>query len=101
MVKVEGSDSASDDGFNTDRTGAEEEEGEEEDVDPAEVQRRKDRLEREQWLREQVCGLCRSGPDEQDRLVTVLIGSVSLSRNPGAGRIWTRMMVMMMKTAAS
>uniref|UniRef100_A0A8C7ZXJ4 Claspin n=1 Tax=Oryzias sinensis TaxID=183150 RepID=A0A8C7ZXJ4_9TELE len=31
-----------------------EEGGEEDDVDPAEVQRRKERLEREQWLREQV-----------------------------------------------
>ena len=30
------------------------EEDEDEDVDPSEVQRRKDRLEREQWLREQV-----------------------------------------------
>ncbi|XP_037548762.1 claspin [Nematolebias whitei] len=57
-----------DDGFNTDRTGAEEEgEGEEEDVDPAEVQRRKDRLEREQWLREQSEQKSRSGEDlDQD-----------------------------------
>lgn len=39
-----------------DRTGAEGEEEEEEDdvVDQSEVQRRKERLEREQWLREQV-----------------------------------------------
>uniref|UniRef100_A0A3Q3X731 Uncharacterized protein n=1 Tax=Mola mola TaxID=94237 RepID=A0A3Q3X731_MOLML len=45
-----------DDGFNTDRTGAEGEEEEEEDdfVDQSEVQRRKERLEREQWLKEQV-----------------------------------------------
>ncbi|KAM4539411.1 claspin isoform 2-T2 [Odontesthes bonariensis] len=44
-----------DDGFDLDQTGAEgQEEGEEdEDVDTAEVQRRKARLEREQWLREQ------------------------------------------------
>lgn len=53
-----------DDGF--DRTGADgEEEGEEEDydVDPAEVQRRKDRLEREQWLREQTEQKARKGED--------------------------------------
>lgn len=38
-----------------DRTGADgEEEEEEDDVDQSEVQRRKERLEREQWLREQV-----------------------------------------------
>uniref|UniRef100_A0A673AZD5 Claspin n=1 Tax=Sphaeramia orbicularis TaxID=375764 RepID=A0A673AZD5_9TELE len=44
-----------DDGFNTDRTGAEgEEEEEEDDIDQTEVQRRKERLEKEQWLREQV-----------------------------------------------
>lgn len=46
-----------DDGFSGDRTGAgDEEEGEDEDddMDQAEIQRRKDRLEREQWLREQV-----------------------------------------------
>ncbi|XP_032390630.1 claspin isoform X2 [Etheostoma spectabile] len=43
-----------DDGFNMDRTGAEgEEEEEDELVDQSEVQRRKERLEREQWLREQ------------------------------------------------
>ncbi|XP_029299726.1 claspin isoform X2 [Cottoperca gobio] len=44
-----------DDAFDTDRTGAEGEEGgeEEDEVDPSEIQRRKDRLEREQWLREQ------------------------------------------------
>lgn len=39
-----------------DRMGAEGEDEEEEDdyVDQSEVQRRKERLEREQWLREQV-----------------------------------------------
>ncbi|KAM3858140.1 claspin [Diretmus argenteus] len=42
-----------DEGFDIDRMGAEGEEEEEDDVDQAEVQRRKDRLEREQWLREQ------------------------------------------------
>ncbi|XP_077405410.1 claspin isoform X3 [Vanacampus margaritifer] len=44
-----------DDGFNTDRTGAEGEEEleDDEDVDQTEIQRRKERLEREQWLREQ------------------------------------------------
>lgn len=38
------------------RMGAEgeEEEEEDEDVDHSEIQRRKERLEREQWLREQV-----------------------------------------------
>lgn len=43
-----------------DRTGAEGEEEEEEDdgVDQSEIQRRKERLEREQWLREQVRGIC-------------------------------------------
>uniref|UniRef100_A0A3B4EY01 Claspin n=1 Tax=Pundamilia nyererei TaxID=303518 RepID=A0A3B4EY01_9CICH len=45
-----------DDGFSMERTGAEGEEDweEEDDVDQAEVQRRIERLEREQWLREQV-----------------------------------------------
>uniref|UniRef100_G3NDV6 Claspin n=1 Tax=Gasterosteus aculeatus TaxID=69293 RepID=G3NDV6_GASAC len=43
-----------DDGFNADSTGAEgEHEEEDEEVDLSEVQRRKERLEREQWLREQ------------------------------------------------
>nr|XP_057902985.1 claspin isoform X2 [Doryrhamphus excisus] len=44
-----------DDGFNTDGTGAdgEEEQDEDEDVDQNEIHRRKERLEREQWLREQ------------------------------------------------
>ncbi|KAM4725813.1 claspin isoform 2-T2 [Anableps anableps] len=48
-----------------DGTGADgEEEGEEDDdVDPAEVQRRKDRLEREQWLREQTEQKTRKGED--------------------------------------
>jgi hypothetical protein len=32
-----------------------EEEEEDEDVDLSELQRRKERLERDQWLREQVC----------------------------------------------
>lgn len=38
-----------------DRMGAEEEEEEDDGVDQSEVQRRKERVEREQWLREQVC----------------------------------------------
>ncbi|XP_053719762.1 claspin isoform X2 [Synchiropus splendidus] len=43
-----------DDGFDADRTGlGGEEEEEDEEVDLTEVQRRKERLEREQWLREQ------------------------------------------------
>ncbi|XP_058475896.1 claspin [Solea solea] len=44
-----------DDGLDIDRMGPEGEEDEEEDegADPSEVQRRKERLEREQWLREQ------------------------------------------------
>uniref|UniRef100_A0A672HTT7 Claspin n=1 Tax=Salarias fasciatus TaxID=181472 RepID=A0A672HTT7_SALFA len=43
-----------DDAFDMDRTGADgEEEEEEEEVDQTEIQRRKERLEREQWLREQ------------------------------------------------
>ncbi|XP_074543637.1 claspin [Halichoeres trimaculatus] len=44
-----------DDGFNMERNGGEgeEEDDEDADVDPSEIQRRKDRLEREQWLREQ------------------------------------------------
>ncbi|XP_070778119.1 claspin [Enoplosus armatus] len=54
-----------DDGFNMDRTGAEGEEDEEEDddVDPSEVQRRKERLEREQWLREQSEQKAKKGED--------------------------------------
>lgn len=45
-----------DDLFEMGRTGAEGEdkEDEDEDIDQSEVQRRKERLEREQWLREQV-----------------------------------------------
>uniref|UniRef100_A0A3B4YIQ8 Claspin n=1 Tax=Seriola lalandi dorsalis TaxID=1841481 RepID=A0A3B4YIQ8_SERLL len=52
-----------DDGFNMERTGAEgeEQEEEDEDVDQSEIQRRKERLEREQWLREQVCRTVRRG----------------------------------------
>ncbi|XP_069031855.1 claspin [Embiotoca jacksoni] len=54
-----------DDGFNMDMTGAEgEEDGEEdEDVDQTEVQRRKERLEREQWLREQSEQKAKKGED--------------------------------------
>lgn len=54
-----------DDGFNMDRTGAEGEEGEddEDEVDPAEIQRRKDRLEKEQWLREQSEQKAKKGED--------------------------------------
>uniref|UniRef100_A0A3Q1B7R5 Claspin n=1 Tax=Amphiprion ocellaris TaxID=80972 RepID=A0A3Q1B7R5_AMPOC len=54
-----------DDGFNMERMGAEgEEEGEEdEDVDQTEVQRRKERLEREQWLREQSEQKAKKGED--------------------------------------
>lgn len=51
---------SSDDGFNTDRMGEDgEEEEDDEYLDQSEVQRRKERLEREQWLREQVsCACC-------------------------------------------
>ncbi|XP_024155641.1 claspin [Oryzias melastigma] len=43
-----------DEGFDIERGGLDEDEdGDEDDVDPAEVQRRKERLEREQWLRQQ------------------------------------------------
>ncbi|XP_030002409.1 claspin [Sphaeramia orbicularis] len=53
-----------DDGFNTDRTGAEgEEEEEEDDIDQTEVQRRKERLEKEQWLREQSEQKAKKGED--------------------------------------
>lgn len=46
---------SSDDGFDRDRMGDEDEEEEEDEhLDQSEVQRRRDRLEREQWLREQV-----------------------------------------------
>ena len=47
---------STDDGFGLDRMGADgEEEEEDEDVDLSEVQRRRERLEKDQWLREQVC----------------------------------------------
>ncbi|XP_042363150.1 claspin isoform X2 [Plectropomus leopardus] len=54
-----------DDGFNMDRTGADgaEEEDEDDDVDLSEVQRRKERLEREQWLREQSEQKAKKGED--------------------------------------
>ncbi|KAL3043581.1 hypothetical protein OYC64_003442 [Pagothenia borchgrevinki] len=54
-----------DDGFNIDRTGAEGVGGEddEDEVDPAEIQRRKDRLEKEQWLREQSEQKAKKGED--------------------------------------
>ncbi|KAI3358755.1 hypothetical protein L3Q82_015166, partial [Scortum barcoo] len=53
------------DGFNMNRTGAEgeEEEEEDEDVDQSEIQRRKERLEREQWLREQSEQKAKKGED--------------------------------------
>ncbi|XP_041811283.1 claspin [Chelmon rostratus] len=51
------------DGFNKDETGAEEEEEEDDDVDQSEVQRRKERLEREQWLREQSEHNAKKGED--------------------------------------
>lgn len=46
--------SGPDAGFDGSAADGEEDGEEEDDVDPAEIQRRKDRLEREQWLREQV-----------------------------------------------
>ncbi|XP_060915553.1 claspin [Labrus mixtus] len=54
-----------DDGFDMEGTGAEGEgeEEEDEDVDQAEVQRRKERLEREQWLREQSEEKSKKGDD--------------------------------------
>nr|XP_012774017.2 claspin isoform X1 [Maylandia zebra] len=54
-----------DDGFSMERTGAEGEEDweEEDDVDQAEVQRRIERLEREQWLREQSEQKAKKGED--------------------------------------
>ncbi|XP_026156877.1 claspin isoform X2 [Mastacembelus armatus] len=54
-----------DDGFNMDRMGAEGEEEEEgdEDIDPSEIQRRRERLEREQWLREQSEQKAKKGED--------------------------------------
>ncbi|XP_034560433.1 claspin isoform X2 [Notolabrus celidotus] len=53
------------DGFNTERTGAEgeEEEDEDEGVDQSEVQRRREKLEREQWLREQSEQKTKKGED--------------------------------------
>uniref|UniRef100_A0A3B3VJ48 Claspin n=1 Tax=Poecilia latipinna TaxID=48699 RepID=A0A3B3VJ48_9TELE len=48
-------------GFDGSAADGEEDGEEEDDVDPAEIQRRKDRLEREQWLREQEP----DGEDEQ------------------------------------
>lgn len=44
-----------DDGFEVGVGVGEEEEEDDDEVDPSELQRRKERLEREQWLREQVC----------------------------------------------
>ncbi|KAM6974195.1 claspin [Tautogolabrus adspersus] len=54
-----------DDGFDMEQTGAEGEgeEEEDEDVDQSEVQRRKERLEREQWLREQSEQKSKKGED--------------------------------------
>ncbi|TMS17992.1 Claspin [Larimichthys crocea] len=52
-----------DDGFDMDRMGAEEEEEEDDGVDQSEVQRRKERLEREQWLREQSEQNAKKGED--------------------------------------
>ncbi|KAM7373445.1 hypothetical protein PAMP_008295 [Pampus punctatissimus] len=53
-----------DDGFNMDRMGADGEEEEEEgDIDLTEIQRRKERLEREQWLREQSEQKAKKGED--------------------------------------
>ncbi|CAI5691195.1 unnamed protein product [Oreochromis niloticus] len=54
-----------DDGFSMERTGAEGEEDweEDDDVDQAEVQRRIERLEREQWLREQSEQKAKKGED--------------------------------------
>ncbi|KAM9839022.1 claspin [Aulostomus maculatus] len=52
-------------GFNMDMTGAEEEE-EDEDMDQTEVQRKKERLEREQWLREQSEQKAKKGDDLDD-----------------------------------
>ncbi|XP_034017184.1 claspin [Thalassophryne amazonica] len=52
-----------DDGFDVDRTGAEEEEEEDDNMDHSEVNRRKERLEREQWLREQAEQKAKKGED--------------------------------------
>ncbi|XP_038821953.1 claspin [Salvelinus namaycush] len=51
-----------DDGFDMDGMGVEEED-EEEELDHAELQRRKERLEREQWLREQSDAKAKKGED--------------------------------------
>lgn len=77
-----------DDGFGADGSGPDGgEEGEEdEDVDPAEVQRRTARLEREQWLREQVG----SDPPQQNRAQRVVNGALLLrrSRRSRKEKIW-------------
>ncbi|XP_054619926.1 claspin isoform X2 [Dunckerocampus dactyliophorus] len=63
------------DGFNTDGAGleGEEEQEEDEDVDQNEIQRRKERLEREQWLREQAQQKAKNGKaldlDEDDEKI--------------------------------
>ncbi|XP_038827769.1 claspin-like isoform X2 [Salvelinus namaycush] len=54
-----------DDGFDMDGMGGEEEE-EEEELDQAELQRRKERLEREQWLREQSDAKAKKEEDEEE-----------------------------------
>ncbi|XP_014828588.1 PREDICTED: claspin isoform X3 [Poecilia mexicana] len=58
-------------GFDGSAADGEEDGEEEDDVDPAEVQRRKDRLEREQWLREQTEQKTRKGeePDGEDEQI--------------------------------
>ncbi|KAG7457976.1 hypothetical protein MATL_G00232910 [Megalops atlanticus] len=56
-----------DDGFEWDRADGEgDEEEEEEDLDQAELQRRKERLEREQWLREQSEAAGKKGEEDED-----------------------------------
>ncbi|CAL8299183.1 unnamed protein product [Lota lota] len=56
-----------DDGFDLDRMGGDgEEEEEDEDMDLSEVQRRRERLERDQWLREQSEQKGQKGHSEQD-----------------------------------
>ncbi|XP_032436907.1 claspin [Xiphophorus hellerii] len=58
-------------GFDGSAADGEEDGEEEDDVDPAEVQRRKDRLEREQWLREQTEQKTLKGedPDGEDEQI--------------------------------
>ncbi|XP_014909917.1 claspin isoform X1 [Poecilia latipinna] len=58
-------------GFDGSAADGEEDGEEEDDVDPAEIQRRKDRLEREQWLREQTEQKTRKGeePDGEDEQI--------------------------------